>query len=646
MSFNLEDLVVKLSLDIKGFSKNLEVAAAQAKAGGAKLADGIGAATGKINSMIGSLTSLQSVAIVGAVAGLAHLTDRAIRSADAIGSMAEKIGVSTDFLQEFRFAAVNVGASVDVADGALERFVKQVGEAASGSASVKAIFADLGVSVFDANGEIRNAQSLMYDVADALQNIESPAERVRIAFKLFGAEGTELIAALSGGSEKLREFQVEAEKTGHVMDKETIAKASELRKQLDLLKSAAGNDLNKAFIALGPTLIRTAELAAKAAEAFAWMVEESQKGAKVGSVPGAGLPLSAQMPATALWGYNLYKDYQAGAAAKVQGEAPPPPPPPPAKHKSALSYSDLASLDVSAPGTGSAFASKYLSGTKYNTTNGLDSAMRKADEAERKRKSVLAGIRRDLLQASGETIKLIEFERDQRIAALDEITLSVEEHAAAERDIRAIAAEEIRAIEERAADATVEHLEEQNRLWDEIGQTASNAFATMLMDGEFTFKKLGESLARDLLSKMVQSSVSAGTDWLGTALSGVLGAATGGWGGALTGVLGGVFGGSASGGSLVAGRAQIVGERGPELVVPRTQGTVVPMRGGGGETQVTVNVVNATGANVKTRESRSPGRRDIEIAIGDVVAGDIARGGRIAQTLSATHAVRRRAGKQ
>lgn len=643
MSQNLADLMVKLSLDIKGFSKGLEVAAVQTKAAGAKLADSLGAATGKVNSMIGALTSLQSVAIVGAVAGIAAMTDRAIRSADAIGSMAEKIGVSTDFLQEFRYAAVNVGASVDIADSALERFVKQVGEAASGSASVKAIFADLGVSVFDANGEIRNAQGLMYDVADALQNIESPAERVRIAFKLFGAEGTELIAALSGGSEKLREFQAEAEKTGHVMDKETIAKASELRKQLDLLKSAAGNDLNKAFIALGPTLIRTAELAAKAAHAFAWMVEESQKGAKVGGVPGGGLPLSAQMPATALWGYNLYKDYQAAAASKAQSQEPAPLPPPPAKHRTALSYSNLADIDISAPGTQNAsFGSKQLSTQTVSTIKDLDAVQRKADEAERKRKSVLSGIRRDLLQATGESIKLIEFERDARIEALKEIQLSVEEQAAAEKDIRAIAAEEIRAIEERTAEATVEHLEEQNRLWDEIGQTASNAFATMLMDGEFTFKQLGESLARDLLSKMVQSGVSAGTDWLGKALGGVLGAATGGWGGALM----GIFGGSASGGSLVPGRAQIVGERGPELVVPRTQGTVVPMRGGGGETQVTVNVVNATGAQVKTRESRSPGRRDIEIAIGDVVAGDIARGGRIAQTLAATHAVRRRAGKQ
>jgi hypothetical protein len=88
----------------------------------------------------------------------------------------------------------------------------------------------------------------------------------------------------------------------------------------------------------------------------------------------------------------------------------------------------------------------------------------------------------------------------------------------------------------------------------------------------------------------------------------------GGGGGGLAGLIGSIFGGSgggagnvadivagiaapfADGGSPPVGRASLVGERGPELFVPRTAGTIIPnnqLGGLGGTTNVTNNYIQA-----------------------------------------------------
>ena len=74
------------------------------------------------------------------------------------------------------------------------------------------------------------------------------------------------------------------------------------------------------------------------------------------------------------------------------------------------------------------------------------------------------------------------------------------------------------------------------------------------------------------------------------------------WGAGAGGFLGGIIGGLfADGGRPPVGKASIVGERGPELFVPKVAGTIIPNNaiGGGDNTtnMVTVNV-DASGSSV------------------------------------------------
>jgi len=71
----------------------------------------------------------------------------------------------------------------------------------------------------------------------------------------------------------------------------------------------------------------------------------------------------------------------------------------------------------------------------------------------------------------------------------------------------------------------------------------------------------------------------------------------------LVGLIAGAFGGRESGGSVMAGQPYMVGERGPELVIPRHSGTVMNANltrqtaSGGGDVIVTNNINVPAGAD-------------------------------------------------
>jgi hypothetical protein len=72
-------------------------------------------------------------------------------------------------------------------------------------------------------------------------------------------------------------------------------------------------------------------------------------------------------------------------------------------------------------------------------------------------------------------------------------------------------------------------------------------------------------------------------------------------GGFLGGLIGGFF---ANGGRPPVNRPSIVGERGPELFVPRTSGTIIPNNQMGGTTNNIVVNVDASGSSVEGDEQQ------------------------------------------
>jgi phage-related minor tail protein len=98
-------------------------------------------------------------------------------------------------------------------------------------------------------------------------------------------------------------------------------------------------------------------------------------------------------------------------------------------------------------------------------------------------------------------------------------------------------------------------------------------------------------------------------------------------------------GARADGGPVTSGRAYLVGERGPEIMVPGSSGMVLPNESiaGGGGAMVQVNIINqAGGTRVSQRERETAGGLQIDVLIEQIeggIARNINRGGGLAPTL-------------
>jgi hypothetical protein len=127
-----------------------------------------------------------ALAGVATVGGLTALVDRSLSAADAIGETASKIGIGVEALQELRFAASPAGVEQQTLDMALQRFTRRAAEAAQGTGEAEDALAQMGIALRDQSGNLAAARTSS-PTSPTPSRIEDPAERVRLAFKLFNS---------------------------------------------------------------------------------------------------------------------------------------------------------------------------------------------------------------------------------------------------------------------------------------------------------------------------------------------------------------------------------------------------------------------------------------------------------------------------
>ena len=130
-------------------------------------------------------------------------------------------------------------------------------------------------------------------------------------------------------------------------------------------------------------------------------------------------------------------------------------------------------------------------------------------------------------------------------------------------------------------------LENGAKAFGSVMGNMENALDNFVRTGKLSFKSLARSIIQDLIAIQLKASASS----IFRSLFGGFGFMNSQGGMELSGSLG-----FADGGNPPVGKASIVGERGPELFVPRTAGTIIPnhaLGGMGGTTMVTNNYINA-----------------------------------------------------
>ena len=170
-------------------------------------------------SVAAAATAAAATATAGALA-LVYNQQAAI--IDQTAKFADRIGISTEALTQFRHAAELTGVGSKNLDMSLQRMTRRIAEAAQGSGEAAPALKQLGLDA-QALGQMTPDQQL-YALSDAFTQVESQSERVRLAFKLFDSEGVGMVNMLAGGSDGLRSMADEADRLGITLSRIDAAK--------------------------------------------------------------------------------------------------------------------------------------------------------------------------------------------------------------------------------------------------------------------------------------------------------------------------------------------------------------------------------------------------------------------------------------
>lgn len=178
-----------------------------------------------------------SMAAAGVVASLGAISVKAGKAADDINTMSKVTGIGTGDLQKYSYAADLVDVSVETIAKSNKKLATNAYNAANGSKSQAEAFDKLGVSVTDADGNLRDSDDIFQDTITALGKMENETERNALAQKLMGKSASELNPLIEDGGETYKMVSDTLKKYNlDYVDQETLDKANQFNDELDTMK--------------------------------------------------------------------------------------------------------------------------------------------------------------------------------------------------------------------------------------------------------------------------------------------------------------------------------------------------------------------------------------------------------------------------
>lgn len=203
---------------------------------------GVTRGVGLLQSRVGALVG------IGGAGGIGLLIKRSIQWADTLGKTADKLGISTTALQEYRIAAELTGVPVNALDIGIQRFTRRLGEAAQGSGVLSGVLDKLNIELRNQDGTVRSTEAVLNDYADAIKNAESPQQQLLLAFKAFDTEGAALVNTLRDGGAGLDSLREKARQTGAILPSALVETATTINDRWTILNDIIGKKFKAAAI--------------------------------------------------------------------------------------------------------------------------------------------------------------------------------------------------------------------------------------------------------------------------------------------------------------------------------------------------------------------------------------------------------------
>lgn len=218
----------------------------QGSAGGEDFGSGFAAALAGAGSIALSIGSQIASGLAEGATALANFTAQGGAYADEVLTMSTNTHIATEDLQAYMYAAELVDVSTSTLTSSMARNVRSMNSASDGTGAVAEAYAQLGVAVTDADGNLRDSQTVYWELIDALGQVDDYTQRDALSMQIFGRSAQDLNSLIAVGSEGMQTYAQQARDAGAILDGETLDSFhafDDVTHQLDQGVAAAQNAL-------------------------------------------------------------------------------------------------------------------------------------------------------------------------------------------------------------------------------------------------------------------------------------------------------------------------------------------------------------------------------------------------------------------
>ena len=235
------------------FGNEVEDAGKQSEDAGSKF-EKLGTVCKAVGAAVGVAFAAVSAAAVAAGKALVDMSVSGATYADTVLTESTVTGIAADKLQEYMYAAELVDVSTETLTKSMAKQIKSMKSATDGSSSYVEAYERLGVAVTDANGNMRDSDTVYWELIDSLGKVQNETERDALAMTLLGKSAQELNPLIEAGAGRMQELGDQARAAGYVISDEMLAAYGALDDNIQYLKVNAEGAKNALGTVLLPVL--------------------------------------------------------------------------------------------------------------------------------------------------------------------------------------------------------------------------------------------------------------------------------------------------------------------------------------------------------------------------------------------------------
>jgi len=256
MATAVGSLFIDLAMNTAAFASDLGKAqtqlsswAATSNRALATVVNGFRGVTAEMTGLTASAFSLKGAMLTlvgGGVIG--EFIKSNLEAADSLVKHAAALGITTDTLQQYQFAAKIVGVSQDTLNSSLDKFGKNLGQLQAGTGSLYAYLTKSNPALLAQLQAVQSVDGGINLLFQSMAKMDTQQAKLALNAAAFGRGATDMVNIVRGGSDAFDELRQRAYDLGIVIGADLLQKAEGAQEQILTLEAVLRAKLMVAVI--------------------------------------------------------------------------------------------------------------------------------------------------------------------------------------------------------------------------------------------------------------------------------------------------------------------------------------------------------------------------------------------------------------